>query len=143
MEKEEQAQKWNPKGGRPPMKAEEKRGKWAGIRLTDGERERLQQLATEAGYRDLSEFMRRRLLSEENAPIHNPKKLFLAIDQMGGALKKIGANINQFTRYVHYLEKNSMVEPKVIGEFNRHFREFLDVEEAYVKAIRAYLRTVR
>lgn len=143
MENEQQAQSWNPKGGRPPMKAEEKRGKWVGIRLTDEERTRLQQLATEAGYRDLSAYMRARLLSEGSAPAHNPKALFRAMDLTGAALKKIGANMNQIARYVNYLDSNNMVEPKVIAEYNRHFREFLDVEEAYVKAIRAYLRSTR
>lgn len=143
MENEEQAQSWNPKGGRPPMKAEEKRGKWAGIRLTNEERARLQQLATEAGYKDLSEYMRQRLLSEENTQIHNPKQLFRAMDKTGGELKRIGNNINQVTRYVHYLEKNGMAETKAIAEFNRHFQEMIQVEREYVKAIRAYLRTVR
>ena len=125
------------------MKAEEKRGKIAGIRLTDDERTRLEQLATDAGYKDLSEYMRVRLLSEDTAPAHNPKKLFKAFDKTGGALKKVGTNINQIARYVHFLEKNNMVEPKVMAEYNQHFRQYLQVEEEYVKAIRAYLRTAR
>lgn len=125
------------------MKAEEKRRKTASIRLTDDERTALEQRVTDAGYKDLSEYMRVRLLSEDSAPTYNPKELFRAIDKTGGALKKVGTNINQIARYVHYLEKNNMVEGKVIAEYNRHFREFLDVEEEYVKAIRTYLRTVR
>ena len=143
MENEQQVAEWKPKGGRPRMRTEEKRRKSAGIRLTDEERARLEQRAAEAGYKDLSEYIRVRLLSDDSAPAYNPKKLFRAMDKMGGALKKIGTNINQVARYVHYLEKNSMVEPKVLAEHNQHFREFLQVEEAYVKAIRAYLRTVR
>jgi hypothetical protein len=31
----------------------------------------------------------------------------------------------------------------VISEYNRHFQEMIRVEDAYVKAIRAYLRTTR
>ena len=143
MEKEQQAAEWKPKGGRPRMRAEDKRGKTVGIRITDEERTRLEQRATAAGYKDLSEYMRVRLLSEDSAPVHNPKKLFKAFDKTGTALKKVGTNINQIARYVHYLEKNNMVEPKVMAEYNQHFRQYLQVEEEYVKAIRAYLRTVR
>jgi len=113
------------------------------LRLTEKERQDLAGLASEAGYKDVSAYARKRLLTPGEAPAHNPKDLFHAIDKTGTDLKKIGTNINQFTRYVNYLEKNNMVEPKAIGEFNRHFREFLDVEQTYVKAIRAYLRSTR
>lgn len=125
------------------MKPEEKRLKTASMRLTEDERKALEQRATAAGYKDLSEYMRVRLLSEDSAPTHNPKQLFRALDKTGGELKRIGNNINQLARYAHYLEKNNMVEGKVLDEYNRHFQEFLQVENAYVKAIRAYLRTVR
>ncbi len=125
------------------MKAEEKRLKTASMRLTEDERGTLERRAEAAGYKDLSEYMRVRLLSEDNAPTHNPKQLFRALDKTGGELKRIGNNINQVARYVHYLEKNNMVEGKVIALYNQHFQEFLQVEKEYVKAIRAYLRTVR
>ena len=125
------------------MRAEEKRRKTASIRLTDEERTLLEQRTAAAGYNDLSEYMRVRLLSEDNAPIHNPKQLFRALDKTGGELKRIGNNINQIAKYINYLEKNNMVEGRVIAEFNQHFQELLQVEKEYVKAIRAYLRTVR
>ncbi|MHA6250055.1 plasmid mobilization protein [Pontibacter sp. CAU 1760] len=143
MENQQQVPAWKSKGGRPPMRAAEKRRKSASIRLTEDERTNLEQWAANAGYKDLSEYMRARLLSENNAPLYNPKKLFRAIDQTGGALKKVGTNINQIAKYVHYLEKNNMVAGEVIAEYNQHFQKFLQVEEEYVKAIRSYLRTVR
>ncbi|WP_345158600.1 plasmid mobilization protein [Pontibacter saemangeumensis] len=143
MENQQQAPEWKPKGGRPPMKPAEKRLKTASMRLTEDERTALEQRAAAAGYKDLSEYMRVRLLSEDTAPVHNPKQLFRALDKTGGDLKRIGTNINQITRYVHYLEKNNMVEGRVLAQYNQHFREFLQVEKEYVKAIRAYLRTVR
>ena len=113
------------------------------LRLTEQERKDLAAQSSEAGYKDVSVYVRKKLFASSDTPIHNPKKLFRAMDQMSGALKKVGTNINQIARYVHYLEQNNMVEPKVMAEYNRHFREFLDVEQGYVKAIRAYLRTVR
>jgi len=113
------------------------------LRLTEKERVKLEEQASEAGYNDQSVYLRKKLFSAGEATVHNPKKLFQAIDKTGGELKRIGSNINQVAKYVHYLEKNNMVEPKVIGEFNRHFREFLEVEEAYVKAIRSFLRITR
>jgi hypothetical protein len=143
METQQQAAAWKPKGGRPRMMAEEKRLKTASMRLTEDERTSLEKRATDAGYKDLSEYMRVRLLSEDSAPVHNPKQLFRALDKTGGELKRIGNNINQVARYVHYLEQNNMVEGKVIAQYNQHFQEFLQVEKEYVKAIRAYLRTVR
>lgn len=143
MEKEGQAQSWNPKGGRPKLPAGEKRAFMLRLRLTEKEREQLVGQAREAGYKDQSEYMRKKLFASGYGTVHNPKKLFRAIDKTGGELKRIGNNINQITKYVHYLEKSGMAETKAIAEFNQHFQEMIQVEDAYVKAIRAYLRTAR
>lgn len=113
------------------------------LRLTEKERGDLEQQAREAGFKDVSVYVRKKLFSADNAPAYNPKALFKAIDKTGVALKKIGANINQIARYVHYLEQHNMVEGKVIAEYNQHFEELLKVEDKYVKAIRAFLRVTR
>ncbi|RDV11880.1 plasmid mobilization relaxosome protein MobC [Pontibacter diazotrophicus] len=143
MENEEQLSEWKSKGGRPKLSAGERRDFMLRIRLTEQERKDLAELASEAGYNDVSVYARNKLFAPAHTPIHNPKQLFRAIDKTGAALKRVGTNINQIARYVHYLEKNNMVEGKVIAEYNQHFQEFLQVEEEYVKAIRTYLRTVR
>ena len=143
MENGGQQPEWKPKGGRPKLAAGEKRGVLFNIRLTAQERKDLGRLATEAGYKDAAAYARKRLLTSGEAASFNPKPLFRAIDKTGAELKKIGNNMNQIARYVHYLDQNNMVSEKVITEYNRHFQEMIRVEDAYVKAIRAYLRTTR
>ncbi len=113
------------------------------LRLTEKERGQLAEQVREAGYKDQSEYLRKKIFAPGDATVHNPKKLFRALDKTGGELKRIGNNINQIAKYINYLEKNNMVEGRVIDEYNRHFGEFLQVEDKYVKAIRAYLRTMR
>ncbi|MFD3002668.1 plasmid mobilization relaxosome protein MobC [Pontibacter toksunensis] len=143
MDNQEQAQEWNPKGGRPKLPAGEKRGFVVKLRFTEKERVQLEEQVREAGYNDRSEYLRRKIFASADVPVHNPKQLFRALDKTGGELKRIGTNINQIARYINYLEKNNMVEGKVIAQYNQHFQEFLQVEEEYVKAIRTYLRTLR
>lgn len=140
---EQQTTKWKSKGGRPKLGAEERRDQVYKVRLTEGERKELDRLASEAGYSDVSVYARKRLMTSGDGVSFNPKPLFKAIDDTGTELKRIGNNINQLARYVHYLEKNNMVEGKVLAEYNRHFEEYLKVEDAYVKAIRAFLRVTR
>ncbi|GAB3834638.1 plasmid mobilization protein [Pontibacter rugosus] len=111
--------------------------------LTKKEREQLAEQVREAGYKDQTEYLRKKVFASGDTPVHNPKKLFRALDKTGGELNRIGNNINQVAKYIHYLEKNNMVEARVISEYNRYFQEFLQVEVEYVKAIRAYLRTMR
>lgn len=143
MDNEEQAQSWNPKGGRPKLAEGDKRSYVVKLRLTEKERGQLAEQVREAGYKDQTEYVRKKVFASGDTPTHNPKQLFRALDKTGGELKRIGNNINQVARYVHYLEKHNMVEGKVIALYNQHFQEFLQVEKEYVKAIRAYLRTVR
>ncbi|PRY09016.1 mobilization protein MobC [Pontibacter ummariensis] len=143
MEEEKQAGNWKPKGGRPKVRDEERRDQTFKIRLNAGERKELDEQAAAAGYQDLSTFMRVKLFSQNGAAVHNPKELFHAIDKTGAALNKIGANINQIARYVHYLEKNNMVSEQVLAEYNQQCQQLIKVEDEYVKAIRAYLRTTR
>ena len=143
MENAGKAIEWNPKGGRPKLSQEERRDSVYKLRLTDKERADLEQQASEAGFKDVSVYVRKKLFSAGNAPAYNPKALFKAIDKTGVALKKIGTNINQIARYVHYLEQHNMVEGKVMAEYNQHFEELLKVEDKYVKAIRAFLRVTR
>jgi hypothetical protein len=140
---EEQATEWKPRGGRPKLASQERRDQVYNIRLTEGERKELHRLAAEAGYSDVSVYARKRLLASGDAVSFNPKPLFRAIDKTGAELKRIGNNINQLTKYVHYLEKNHIAEGKVMEEYNRHFEEFIQVEDAYVRAIRAFLRITR
>ncbi|GAB3832343.1 plasmid mobilization protein [Pontibacter rugosus] len=142
MEKGTKAQEWKPRGGRPKVRAEDRRENLLKVRLTNKERSDLEAKAGAAGYTDLSAYIRLRLFSEQGAG-HNPKELFHAIDKTGAALKKVGTNLNQVVRYLHYLEKNNMVSEQTIAEYNQHFRMLIEVEEEYVKAIRAFLRTTR
>ncbi|GHA81666.1 plasmid mobilization protein [Pontibacter akesuensis] len=142
MEKEPEKQDWKPRGGRPKKRAEDRRNSVLKLYLTTKERSDLEAKAISSGYTDLSAYLRLRLFSEEGAG-HNPKELFHAIDKTGAALKKVGTNLNQVVRYMHYLEKNNMVSEQTIAEYNQHFRKMIEVEEEYVKAIRAFLRTTR
>lgn len=141
MEKEEQAPRWNPKGGRPRLAEGERKDFLLRLRLTEQERKGLAAQASGAGYKEVSVYARKKLFAPSDAPTHNPKQLFQAIDKTGAELKRIGNNINQIARYAHYLEQHNMVEGKVLAEYNQRFQEFIQVEEAYVKAIRAYLRS--
>ncbi|PRY13745.1 mobilization protein MobC [Pontibacter ummariensis] len=143
MENEQDERDWSYRGGRPLLGSDEKRDSVLQVRLTKQEHNDLKKQTAEQGYKDVSIYVRRKLFSADDAPAFNPKPLFRAIDKTGTELKRIGNNINQIARYAHYLEKNNMVEGKVIAEYNQHFEEFLKVEDAYVKAIRAFLRVTR
>lgn len=139
MEQQGQDMTWKPKGGRP--RSNNPRENVYNIRFTDDEREDLEQMAVNAGYKDLSSFIRTRLFSGDSA--HNPKELFLAADRTGAALKKVGADINQVARYVRLLEKHNVLSDKVLQSFNRSFAELIKIEAEYVRAIRAFLRAVK
>lgn len=143
MQAEEKEDSRRPRGGRPKSADKDRRDLVYPIRLTGEERRHLDEQAAATGYVDISVYVRKKLFSEDNASVHNPKELFHAIDKTGAELKKIGANINQVTRYVNYLEKNNMAKESALADFNKHFQEFIQVEDRYVKAIRAYLRTTR
>lgn len=143
MQVEKAENSWRPRGGRPKSTDKEIRDKVYKIRFSEQERQRLDKLAADAGYTDLSIYVRKKLFSEDNTSVHNPKELFHAIDKTGAALKKIGANINQVVRHVNYLQKNNLAKESVLADFNKHFQAFIQVEDEYVKAIRAYLRTKR
>ncbi|WP_276499883.1 plasmid mobilization protein [Pontibacter litorisediminis] len=139
MEQQGYDENWKPKGGRP--RSENPRDNTYKIRFTDDERKDLDTLAADAGYTDLSAYIRARLFSGDTD--YNPKELFVVANRTGAALKKIGTDINQVARYVRLLEKHNILSEQVLQDFNRSFAELIQIEEEYVKAIRAFLRAAK
>jgi len=140
---EEEVKSWNAKGGRPKKKAKELKNKRLNLCFTEDEFRALQDEATTAGYKPdhLAIYVKTKLLSENSAVLHNPKMLFGALDKLGQELKKVGNNINQVARYVNYLDRNNMIDPNFIGEYNQHFKRMSEVQHEYALAIKAYLRS--
>tara|TARA_B100000953_G_C17807804_1_gene354295 strand:- start:150 stop:554 length:405 start_codon:yes stop_codon:yes gene_type:complete len=72
----------------------------------------------------VSEFLRRRVLSESGAAF-NPKDLINYFFQYTGAVNKVGVNINQATNYLNFLKIQGKGGEKEVEEFNRLFHRYL------------------
>lgn len=140
MEAEDKA--WNPKGGRPKKEEKDLRNKPIKIKLTQGEKTALYKESEQLGWKQPYVYFRNKLLSKEGGPGHNPKVLFKAIDKLNPQLNKVGTNINQIARYINYLDKNKMIDQKIIAEYNQHFKSMIEVQQEYTAAMRAYLRSI-
>jgi hypothetical protein len=139
---EEEIKTWNPKGGRPKKDEKDLRNKSVKIKLTETEKTDLYKEAGEKGWKQPLVYFRNKLLSKGGGSGYNPQELFKALNELNPELKKVGRNINQVAKYVNYLDKNGMVDQKLISEYNTHFEKMIAVQREYALAIRAYLKTV-
>jgi hypothetical protein len=137
MEKE-----FNPKGGRPPYDENLRRKHKITIRVNAKEKEKIYGEVAFNGYKYPLIYCRKKLLSDGSGPGPNPAILFHTMNKIAPELKKIGQNINTVAKYVNYLDKNGMVDQRLIADYNIHWKEYYKVLDEYSKAIRAYLRTV-
>ncbi|QNF31342.1 plasmid mobilization relaxosome protein MobC (plasmid) [Adhaeribacter swui] len=140
---EEEIKTWSAKGGRPKKEAKERKDWRLNLCFTEDEYKALAAEMEQAGYQDkLGIYAKTKLLTKQGTVPHNPKVLFAALNKLSPELKKVGANINQIARYVNYLDKNNMVDPKFMIEYNEHFKRMAEVQHEYALAIKAYLRSI-
>ena len=132
---------WNPKGGRPKKEGNDKKDGWINIRVTADEKEGFNKEAERAGYKRATDYARKKLFANENESLYNPRPLLLAINKLSGEINKIGVNINQIAKYVNYLDKNNVIDPKFLADYNIHFRKMMELKSEFLVAIRAYLRS--
>ncbi|WP_181308834.1 plasmid mobilization relaxosome protein MobC [Rufibacter sp. XAAS-G3-1] len=132
---------WNPKGGRPKKEAKEKKDFRITLRFTDDEFKELEKRLKDSGYDEMSTYARLKLLSTESNAVHNPRPLLLAISKLNSEIHKVGVNINQIAKYVNYLDRNKMIDPKLLGDYNTHFKRMMDLQSEFLLAIRTYLRS--
>lgn len=134
---------WNAQGGRPRKEPKERKDWRLNLCFTEEEYNALSREMEDAGYKDkLGLYAKSKLLNQQGTVPHNPKVLFAALNKLSPELKKVGANINQIARYVNYLDKNNMVNPAFILEYNQHFKRMAEVQHEYALAIKAYLRAI-
>jgi len=125
------------KAGRP-LKAEDKRTKKIDVRFTEAEYRTIAELEETLGI-SKTELVRERLLHGARLTILNAKELVAELDKIGAELGRSGNNINQLARYANTLNKQNVLSPQVVVEFNRLFGDHVDRRQELTVILRKIL----
>jgi len=125
------------KAGRP-QKAEDKRTKKIDVRFTDAEYRTIAELEETLGI-SKTELVRQRLLHGARLTILNARELVAALDKIGAELGRSGNNINQLARYANALNKQNVLSPQVVAEFNRLFADHVERQQELTVVLRKIL----
>ena len=68
-------------------------------------------------FKNSSDFVRARLFKEGEG-LTNTVEFMKQFNDISTEMKKIGNNLNQFSKYVNYLSKNDIQNDEVIAQFN-------------------------
>ncbi len=109
------------------------------VYLTQVERERLTRHMQKSGYRSLSGYARKRLISTRPVPLITPGALN-ALYQVGSELARSGNNLNQLARYVHQGKKAGWFNPKMLVRYNELMAEHVRLQQQLQDTIQQILK---
>jgi hypothetical protein len=110
------------------------------FRVTKQEKERLVGLA-EHLMMDMSQYLRRRALSNADTLMVTGRDFRVATDAIGAELGKIGSNINQFARYANSLYNSNQIDPEILRQFRDALLEYRVENEKLISIYTALLKT--
>jgi hypothetical protein len=127
------------RGGRPE-KHKGKKIKQAHVRLTEEQHLQLAKLEHETGLRRTELFIQRVL---EGKDYLITKDVINQLSSIGANVGKVGSNINQLAKHANTITKTHELPPKIVEEFNKHMKLFLEYESEINKLFRQMYRTMR
>ena len=111
-------------GGRTPLDKEDLRKPYK-VYLNEKESKILIEQQDTLGYKNLSQYLRYKLLRDKKRMIYvNPVKLLKQMDLYGAEMGRIGSNINQMSRHANQLRKVDRVNVDVIEAFTKAIEEY-------------------
>ena len=126
-------------GGRIPLEKEELRKPYK-IYLNEKESKILIEQQDTLGYRNLSQYMRYKLLKDKERMIYvNPVELIKQMDVYGVEMGRIGSNINQMSRHANQLSKVDGIDVDVLEGFTKAITEYNNLKSKILKSFNKIL----
>ncbi|QJD98565.1 plasmid mobilization relaxosome protein MobC (plasmid) [Mucilaginibacter robiniae] len=127
------------KGGRP-VKHQGQKIKQAHLRLTEEQHKTLAKIEKETGINRTDLFIKR-VLEDQSFLI--TKDVVITLSELGGALGKVGNNINQLAKHANTVSKNNTLSPKIFEEHSKLMTEYLDFQAEIHKVLRQMYRVMK
>ena len=102
------------------------------LRLT--EQEALSLVEKSKAFKNNSEFIRNRIFKEGG--LTNTVEFMNQFNEISTEIKKIGNNLNQFSKYVNYLAKNDIQNDEIITQFNETWSSYNEMLQELVNLYR-------
>ncbi len=126
-------------GGRIPLEKEELRKPYK-IYLNEKESKILIEQQEMLGYKNLSQYMRYKLLKDKERMIYvNPVELIKEMDIYGVEMGRIGSNINQMSRHADQLSKEDELDIDVLEGFTKAIEKYNDLRSKILKSFNKIL----
>lgn len=111
-------------GGRIPLDKDDLRRPYK-VYLNDKESKILLEQQEVLGFKNLSQYMRFKLLKDKKRMIYvNPVELLKQMDIYGIEMGRIGNNINQLSKHANRLNKENKLDNNIIEDLTRSLEEY-------------------
>ena len=111
-------------GGRIPLEKDDLRRPYK-VYLNDKESKILLEQQEVLGFKNLSQYMRFKLLKDKKRMIYvNPVELLKQMDIYGIEMGRIGNNINQLSKHANRLNKENKLDNNIIEDLTRSLEEY-------------------
>lgn len=127
------------KGGRP-VKHEGQKIKQAHLRLTEDQHKTLVKIEKNTGLNRTDLFIKR-VLEDQSFLI--TKDVVVTLSDLGGALGKVGNNINQLAKHANTVSKNNGLSPEIFKEHGKLMTQYLDFQAEIHKVLRQMYRVMK
>ena len=131
---------FKPKGGRPEITDGTGLVHRINWKLNATDNKELQEAFKKSGIKNMSEYLRLRLIETKDVYLHNPKDILKTLDSLGEEIGHIGNNINQLAKYANILILKEKLDPTVVDELNKMLRDYSAQRKEIALAIRALLK---
>lgn len=127
------------KGGRP-VKHEGQKIKQAHLRLTEDQHKSLLEIEKNTGI-NRTELFIKRVLDDQKFLI--TKEVVVTLAELGGALGKVGNNINQLAKHANIASKNNALSPEIFEEQSKLLMQYLEYQTEIHKVLRQMYRVMK
>ncbi|WP_162842752.1 MobC family plasmid mobilization relaxosome protein [Mucilaginibacter pineti] len=127
--------------GRPKL-LEGKREHIIKAKLTEQELRQLKAMEQQLGL-NRSEIIKGRVLHDSHSLVINAAELMKLLDGIGAELGRAGNNINQLARHANTLNKQDMLNPGTVAEFNQLLAAYVTLQQELEKCLRQIIRLMR